>query len=210
MARRPKGSTRGEKKPRKLSGKRAAFVSEYLKDHNGARAARAAGYSAATAKAAACRLLTFADVKAAIEAGEAKAAERNDITLDRVLREYAKIAFSDIADYVSAGPGGVAIRELDAIPKELRGAIAEVSESDGGEHGGMTRRVKLHPKLPALDALGKHLGMSGGTLEVKVQGAIEGLLEEIRPLISDSAYAELVRAMAQKMGIEIAKAEADA
>lgn len=59
-----------------LSAKQARFISEYLVDTNGSRAARAAGYGVAGARVAAHRLLTNANVKAEIEARQAVDANR--------------------------------------------------------------------------------------------------------------------------------------
>lgn len=51
-----------------LSAKQARFIAEYMVDANGARAARAAGYGEAGARVAAHRLLTNANVRAALDA----------------------------------------------------------------------------------------------------------------------------------------------
>lgn len=49
-----------------LSARRAKFVDEFILDFNGSRAARAAGYAVSGARVTAHRLLTNANVKAAI------------------------------------------------------------------------------------------------------------------------------------------------
>ena len=53
-----------------LSAKRHFFVDEYCIDRNASRAARAAGYSAVSAKVTASRLLTDANVRAAVTVRE--------------------------------------------------------------------------------------------------------------------------------------------
>jgi hypothetical protein len=53
-----------------LNAKRAAFVREYLKDLNATQAAKRCGYSAKTARAQGSRLLTDADVCAAVAKGQ--------------------------------------------------------------------------------------------------------------------------------------------
>lgn len=55
-----------------LTPRKKAFVDNYLLTKNGAEAARLSGYSVKTARQAASRLLTNADVKEAIEAVEAE------------------------------------------------------------------------------------------------------------------------------------------
>lgn len=75
-----------------LTAKRARFVSEYLKDRNGAQAAIRAGYSAKTARAIACELLTFPDVASAVESAERQLTEESGITAKKVIGELAIIA----------------------------------------------------------------------------------------------------------------------
>jgi len=80
------------KKPsNKLNDKQKLFVSEYLKDLNATRAAIRAGYSKKTARSQGQRLLTKADVAAAIEKSFEKRLERTDIDADYVLRQAVKV-----------------------------------------------------------------------------------------------------------------------
>lgn len=69
-----------------LTPKQAAFVREYLVDLNATQAAIRAGYSPRTARAQGHRLLTDADIAAAIEAAQAERAERLQLTADDVLK----------------------------------------------------------------------------------------------------------------------------
>ena len=59
-----------------LTPRQAAFVAEYMVDLNGAAAAVRAGYSANSAKEQAARLLTNANVQAAIAAAQAERSEQ--------------------------------------------------------------------------------------------------------------------------------------
>jgi phage terminase small subunit len=70
-----------------LTPRQAKFVEAYAIDRNAARAARTAGYSATGAKVTACRLLTKANVKAALAAKEAELARQMDVTKQRVIGE---------------------------------------------------------------------------------------------------------------------------
>lgn len=69
-----------------LSEKRQIFVDEYCIDRNASRAARAAGYSAGSAKVTASRLLTDANVRAAVTVRELDAEKVLNVTRERVLR----------------------------------------------------------------------------------------------------------------------------
>lgn len=53
-----------------MTPKQAAFVSEYMLDHNGTQAAIRAGYSARTARQQAVELLATDDIRQAIQAAE--------------------------------------------------------------------------------------------------------------------------------------------
>lgn len=64
-----------------LSAKQQCFVNEFSLDRNASRAARAAGYSAASAKVTASRLLTNANVRAAVTVREMEA--ERDLAVSR-------------------------------------------------------------------------------------------------------------------------------
>jgi phage terminase small subunit len=70
-----------------LSERRAKFVDEYILDHNGSRAARSAGYAASGARVTAHRLLTDANVKAAIALKSHELAKSYEINRQRVVKE---------------------------------------------------------------------------------------------------------------------------
>ena len=71
-----------------MKAKQAQFVAEYLIDHNATQAAIRAGYSERSAKEQASRLLTNANVVAAISEGEARIAEKHEITEDWLIGEF--------------------------------------------------------------------------------------------------------------------------
>lgn len=73
------------KKP--LSNRQFQFVEEYAVSRNGSRAAVRAGYSARSAKVTAARLLTKANVRAALALREAENAHALGLTRERVLIE---------------------------------------------------------------------------------------------------------------------------
>ena len=115
-----------------LSLKQAQFVREYLIDLNATQAAIRTGYSAKTAKQQGARLLTVVDVAAAVEAGMAKRSERTEITADMVVRELAKIGFSDIRRAVKWGSRLVE-RPEDDEPAERQ---------EAQPHGGSLKRSR--------------------------------------------------------------------
>ncbi len=83
-----------------LTPKQQRFVAEYLIDLNATQAAIRAGYSAKTAKQIGQRLLTFVDVKAAIDAAIAKRSKSTEISADAVLQRFWSIATADANEIV--------------------------------------------------------------------------------------------------------------
>lgn len=150
-----------------LPPRQQRFVQEYLVDLCGTQAAIRSGYSAATAKVTASRLMTQENVKAAVAAGRAKTAERTQITVDRVLLELGRIGFADIRKAVQWGEtvaaqdadgntisvDSVVIRDSKDIDDDTAAALAEVSQTKDG------LKVKFHDKQAALVNIGRHLGM---------------------------------------------------
>lgn len=137
----------------KLTPKQQRFADEYIIDLNATQAAIRAGYSVKTAREQACVLLTNLNIQAAVQKALKKRAERTQITADRVLEELAKIAFSNIVDYVSFNGSTVTLGDSEQIEREKLAAIESVSEGKDGV------KLKLHNKLTALNALSQHLGI---------------------------------------------------
>lgn len=155
-----------------LTAKQQRFVDEYLVDLNATQAAARAGYSKKTANEQGSRLLANVSVSAAIRQGMNARSGRVEITQDMVLKELAKIGFSDIRKVVRWGETmvrmvdseedsaedmvpyhGLALIDATEIDDDTAGAIAEVSQGRDG------LKVKLHDKKGALVDIGRHLGM---------------------------------------------------
>lgn len=78
------------------------------------------------------------------------------ITPERVLREYARIAFADLRRVADWGPNGLMLKTPEALAEADAAAISEITTV-----GSQSRnfRVKLHDKKAALNAIARHLGM---------------------------------------------------
>ncbi len=142
-----------------MTPRQRRFVEEYLVDLNATQAAMRAGYTARSAKDHGYRLLKNPAVAAAVAKAQAKRAARTRVSADRVVTELAKVAFGDPRRLLSWGPGGVVLRDSSELTEAEAALVSEVSETRTA--GGGTRKVKLHCKLSALNALGKHLGLFG-------------------------------------------------
>ena len=151
---------------KKLTPKQKRFVDEYLIDLNATQAAIRAGYSKKTAYSMGQENLKKPEIKRAIQKAMQKQQERTEITQDRVLLEYARIAFFDPRKLFHSDGSPKPIEELDADTAAALAGLEVREEFEGaGENRafvGYTKKYKLANKLGALDSLAKHLGMLDG------------------------------------------------
>lgn len=99
---------------------------------------------------AACELAANCKITTRLKELQSKVADRNIVTVERLVSQLAKEAFSDIKDFVTFGPGGVVLKSSDAVDGTL---IAEVSETRDGI------KFKRVDPLKAQELLGRYLGM---------------------------------------------------
>lgn len=189
-----------------LTPKQARFVQEYLIDLNATQAAIRAGYSAKTAEQQGPRLLGNVGVAEAIAAGQAKRAERTEITADRVLTELAKIGFANMADYMGSNPGGDPFLDFSALTRDQAAALQEVTVEDyvdgRGEDARQVKRVKfkLADKRAALVDVGRHLGMFKERFEHTGKDGERLIPAEPEPTKVALAVLNLLRAARAKEG----------
>jgi len=94
-----------------------------------------------------------------------RAAEQLVISKKRVLEELAKIAFANMADFMTVGASGEPVLNWRNLTHDQAAALQEVTVDeyiDGrGDNARQVRRVrfKLAPKQPALEKIGVELGM---------------------------------------------------
>lgn len=149
---------------KKLNARRERFCQEYLLDLNAAKAAERAGFSPSTAKEQGCMLLKDPKVKARILELQAPVLKKLEITRERVLLEFARIGFSDIRELYDEDNN---LRPIKELSDDAAAALAAVEADElfaaglGGKmmQVGVTKKAKLHNKIAALEALGKHLGL---------------------------------------------------
>ncbi len=138
--------------------KQQAFVREYLVHGNASKAAVNAGYSRRSSRELGRRLLANPEVAAAIEQGRRALTKKAEVTAESVIEEYVKLAFADMATYVTWGPEGVRLKASPELPPGASAGVMEVSEITTKEGG--TVRFKLHDKKGALDSLAKYFGIA--------------------------------------------------
>lgn len=167
-----------------LSMRRERFIQEYLADpeHNATAAYMRAGYTGTgqAARTAAARLLRHPEVKAAIAAERERVARKFEVTRERVLAEYAKLAFLDPRKFFREDGTLKHPTELDdgtaaglhqfEIEEEY-GEETPAVEMEGQPHGGALKRqhaktlaigrtakIKWSDKKAALDSIVKMMG----------------------------------------------------
>jgi phage terminase small subunit len=141
----------------KLNARQQRFVDEYLVDLNATRAAIRAGYSAKTALQQGPRLLVNVGVQEAIAKAMSKRSKKVEITQERVLLEFARVAFGDIRKVMSWGEEGVTLKSSDELSDDDAAIVSEVSET--ATEKGRNLKLKTHDKMKALEMVARHLGM---------------------------------------------------
>jgi phage terminase small subunit len=162
-------STRARGRPRKTSNapqhrytpQMRAFVDQYfLCDFNAYAAAKAAGYSAKSARSQASKLLNNPLIRHEIEKRHRSRGNKADITADRVLSELGRLGFSDLRDVASWTANGLQLKSSEEISDDAAASLRSIKESKDGV------QVTQHDKKGALELLGKHLGLFREQLEV--------------------------------------------
>lgn len=178
-----------------LTNKQKIFVNEYLKDLNATRAYKKAYKnikSEETARVNGSKLLTNTNVAEEIQKRMDERAKRTEITQDKVLKEIARLAFTDITSIVSVKKfktergeySKVIIKDFSELTEEQRACISGVKETKLGIE------VSFCSKERALELLGRHLGMFNDKIqlsgEVKTGNPFAGLTtEELKEIIKN-------------------------
>jgi len=140
-----------------LSPRHERFVAEFLKDGNATQAYIRAGYSPRGAQPSASRLLRDPRIEAAVAAGRQRMAQALEVDVQRIAQEYAKMAYANIADYVSTDSEGRLCVDLEKASLAQQAGIVELRIAN---HRNQGQRVTLKlGKLQALAALTKQLGV---------------------------------------------------
>jgi phage terminase small subunit len=170
--------------------RRTRFVREYLIDHNATRAAKAAGYSEKTAGQAGARLLKDVKIAEMLDAENQKVNDKLEITVERVKKELARLAFYDPRKFFKADGSLLPVDQLDDdTAMALAGMdVNELFDGNGEDRAqvGYSKKVKLVDKLEALVALGRHLKMFTDRVEVNADGALIARLIEGRRRVAQA------------------------
>jgi phage terminase small subunit len=141
-----------------LTTKQQRFVEEYLIDLNATQAAIRAGYSKRSAEITGCKLLRVPKVASSIARAMEARSKRTKMDADEAFIEFARVARSDMLNYMSFGAKGVVLRDSSELTEDQARAISEVSETVNAQ-GVRQIKIKLHDKNRALENVAKHLGL---------------------------------------------------
>lgn len=150
----------------------------YSHAYTGSNDVRAAAIAIGYPPSAGPSLLTKAKTTGALETARRYQAERLGITTERVLVEYARIAFFDPRKLYKDDGTPKAITDLDT---DTAAAIASVDSVHSELNGAVVSRAyryKLSPKLAALDALAKHLDLFAPE-RIELSGVVGDPLTEL-------------------------------
>ena len=176
----------------KLTAKQLRFVDEYLVDFNATQAAIRAGYSEKTAYRIGAENLRKPQIQSEISRRQKDLQRRTEVTQELVVKELARVAFADVADYVQVetriiNRGDIEVpielavhKETAELSADQRAAIASIKQGANGVE------IKLHDKIKALELLGRHIGMFNDKIEVRasIENPFAGLsTEELRNVI---------------------------
>ncbi len=144
-----------------LTDMQQAFVANYLISLNAKKAAIAAGFSKETAGQQGYQLLQHPSISKELRKAMARRAKRLEVSAENVLREIARIAFSDIRAVMSFDGQTVKVKASDKMHSDAAAAIQSIEQhtTESDRSSNSTVKVKLHDKMRALDLAGRHLGM---------------------------------------------------
>lgn len=151
-----------------LSNKHQAFVDAYLKTFNATKAAIEAGYSEDTARQQGSRLLTYADIKAALRTRY----EENAMDANELLHHLAEIARGNIGDVID-DKGNLDLdkaRQLGKSPliKSVRSRTTTYTDKGGDGADTFETEVGMYDRMKALELIGKHLAMFTDKVQVNM------------------------------------------
>lgn len=170
-----------------LTPKQDAFCRKYIETGNASEAYRqsydAGDMKPATINRNAKALLDNSKIAARLAELTANLQKKHEITVDRVLKEYGRLAFLDIRKAFDEIGNLKPITELD---DETAAAVAglefeDVYDGTGRDRKkvGVLRKLKLSDKKGALDSLARHLGMfSSDSLNLNVRKPISEMTKE--------------------------------
>jgi len=167
MARKPSTNTRGGGRHfDRINLKQERFCCEYVVDGQATRAAKAAGYSPNSAHVSGCNLLKQDKIKRRIAELERARTKRTEVSADRIIYEFGRIAFSNLKNYEEALSHkklsellGVLSIDDAACIQQIDSHVIQSSGRGKKKQKYIKHTLKFYDKLKALDSLARIKGM---------------------------------------------------
>lgn len=146
----------------------------------------------ASASVGASKLMSNPFVQQYIQELTEEKKTRLSIEDDDILREQYRLATSDITNYLSWGPNGIAWKSSDTLSEDARRAIESVDiyqDTLDSEDGAITKlriKLKMHPKIPALEMLAKHLGLYRERVDITVRDERDSVIAEAHEMLKQT------------------------
>lgn len=142
-----------------LNQNQIAFCYSFITDNNATRAYKEVyKCSEKAAESGSCRLLRNVKIQQKINELKTKAIKRSEITLDKVIDELGKIAFSNIRDCIDLEVDSLVFKSAKDIPEDAFACISEITQLKNG-----SLRVKFYDKARALESLKQYFVDNPGT-----------------------------------------------
>ena len=169
---RPYGSRSMEAK---LTDKQKRFIDRYMISLNATDAAIAAGYSKKTASVQGAKLLKNPNIQRVLGNQQHQQAERQRLDSDEVITQLYYCVTRSAADFVDPETGKI-VTDVEKLNRRAQACIDGIDQDvkiiygpDGEIVGEQIRtKLKLTPKVPALDLAMKHKGLFNADNQQKV------------------------------------------
>ena len=170
-----------------LNTRQLKFAEFVLQGLSQSEAYKKAGYKVKNdevAKSKASRLVTNGNVVKYIQDRQAEINEKlkatTQVTKERIVAEFAKVAFAIMSDFAEIVGGVVSFKDFKDLTPEQLAAVAEVAQTTTKDGGSI--RLKLHSKIDALRNLGEQLGIYPPRgVDVGITKSFEDFLKEQKP-----------------------------
>lgn len=166
-----------------LKDKQQAFCRNYLVNYNGTQSAIKAGYSPDSARTTASRMLANENIKEFLNLLKLQQQDRLEVSADKVVKEFAKIAFQDPRDIFEEGPdGNLKMKSFEDMeyPEVISEVVIEELKDREGETYGYLKKIKTSDKLAALNGLAKHYALYTTNVDITSGGKpIESIPQKV-------------------------------
>lgn len=182
-----------------LSEKERLFCLYYVKYFNGTQAALKSGYTKESAHVQASRLLRRERVSSYIKELKGELIENVFVEAMDVLKEYIKIAFADITNYLNFGQREITIEDDDGNEVTRLVNFVDLYESDMVDGSIITEvkqgrdgiSVKLADKMKALDKLAQYFDLVPDNFKRQIEEERHKMQMEVQKVNVEKTKAEV-------------------